>query len=185
MLIKETQVPYIANKVVIDLLNSGFVQFNHGLEKSKAMIEEILMENVQIERDIENEVKDIIAEQEEENEFMFYDIDRKELFGMMKRKLAEEDGFILNKTDRLNNLAHIIVDELWDNELIDYEINDGKMKNIVFNSMNSFIKDKKAIEDIVYEKLRNYKKELVPGSEEWEIVFTKLYEQELNKRGML
>ena len=149
------------------------------------MIEEILLENVQTERDIENEVKDIIAEQEEENEFMFYDVDRKELFGMMKRKLAEEDGFILNKTDRLNNLAHMIVDELWDNELIDYEINDGKMKNIVFNSMNSFIKDKKAIEDIVYEKLRNYKKELVPGSEEWEIVFTKLYEQELNKRGML
>jgi hypothetical protein len=51
--------------------------------------------------------------------------------------------------------------------------------------MNSFIKDKKAIEDIVYEKLRNYKKQLVPGSEEWEILFTKLYEQELKKRGML
>jgi hypothetical protein len=74
---------------------------------------------------------------------------------------------------------------LWDNELIDYEINDGKMKNIVFDSMNSFIKSKKEIEDVVYDKLKNYKKELIPGSEEWEIVFTKLYEQELKKRGML
>jgi len=185
MLIKETQVPYIANKIVIDMLNSGFVTFNHGLEKAKKMVEEILMENVTAERELENEVKDIIAEQEEENEYMFYDVDKKELFGMLKRKIAQEDDFILNKTDRLNNLAHIIIEELWDNELIDYEINDGKMKNIVFDSMNGFIKEKRDIEDIVYDKLKNYKKPLVPGSEEWELIFTKLYEQELRKRGML
>jgi hypothetical protein len=185
MLIKETQVSYVANKIIIDMLNSGFVTFNHGLEKAKAMVKEILMENVYQERELENEVKEIIAEQEEENEFMFYDVDRKELFSMMKRKLAKEDGFILNKTDRLNNLAHKIVEGLWDAELIDYEINDGKMKNIVFDSMNSFIKEKHQIEDVVYAKLRNYKKELIPGSEEWELVFTKLYEQELKKRGML
>ena len=185
MLIKETQVPYIANKVIIDLLNSGFVTFNHGLDKAKSLVEEILLENVSIERELENEVKEIIAEQEEENEFMFYDVDRRELFSMMKRKLAKEDGFILNREDRLNDLAHTIVEELWDEELIDYEINDGKMKNIVFDSMNKFIKEKHQIEDIVYEKLRNYKKELIAGSEEWELVFTKLYEQELKKRGML
>jgi len=185
MLIKETQAPYIANKVVIDLLNSGFVKFNHGLDKSKAMIEEILIENITQERELEDEIKEIIAEQEEENEFMFYDVDRKELFGMMKRKLAKEDGFILNKTDRLNNLAHQIVEELWDAELIDYEINDGKMKNIVFDSMDMFVKEKHQIEDVVYDKLKNYKKELIAGSEEWELVFKSLYEQELKKRGML
>jgi len=185
MLIKETQVPYIANKVIIDLLNSGFVTFNHGLDKAKKMVEEILMENVSIEREIENETKEIIANQEEENEYLFYDIDRKELFAMIKKKLANEDGFILNKTDRLNDLAHTIVEELWDNELIDYEINDGKMKNIVFDSMNSFIKEKHQIEDVVYDKLKNYKKQLIVGSEEWELVFNKLYEQELKKRGML
>jgi hypothetical protein len=185
MLIKETQVPYIANKIIIDMLNSGFVTFANGLEKAKKKVEEILLENVAAERELENEVKDIIAEQEEENEYMFYDVDKKELFSMLKRKLAKEDDFILNKTDRLNNLAHIIVEELWDAELIDYEINDGKMKNIVFDSMDGFIKERKDIEDVVYDKLRNYKKELVPGSEEWELVFTKLYEQELRKRGML
>jgi hypothetical protein len=59
------------------------------------------------------------------------------------------------------------------------------MKNIVFDSMNNFIKEKKDIEDVVYNKLKNYKKQLIPGSEEWELVFTKLYEQELRKRGML
>jgi hypothetical protein len=185
MLIKETQVPYIANKIVIDMLNSGFVKFNHGLDKAKAMIEEILMENVTEEKELENEVKEIIAEQEEENEYLFYNINRKELFSMIKKKLANEDGFILNKIDRLNNLAHKIVEDLWDAELIDYEINDGKMKNIVFDSMNNFIKEKYQIEDVVYEKLKNYKKELIPGSEEWELVFAKLYEQELKKRGML
>jgi len=185
MLIKETQVPYIANKIVIDMLNSGFVVFNHGLERAKEKVEEILFDDVTTERELENEVKDIIAEQEEENEYMFYDIDRKELFAGIKKRLAEEYDFILNRIDRLNNLAHIIVEELWDSELIDYEVNDGKMKNIVFDSMNSFIKEKKEIEEIVFSKLKNYKKQLIPGSEEWDLVFSKLYEQELKKRGML
>ena len=116
MLIKETQIPYISNKVIIDLLNSGFAEFSHGLDKPKKLVEEILEENVSLERELENEVKDIIASQEEENEYMFYDVDRKELFAMMKKKLAKEDGFILNKTDRLNDLAHRIVEELWDSE---------------------------------------------------------------------
>jgi hypothetical protein len=185
MLIKETQIPYISNKVIIDLLNSGFAEFSHGLDKPKKLVEEILEENVSLERELENEVKDIIASQEEENEYMFYDVDRKELFAMMKKKLAKEDGFILNKTDRLNDLAHRIVEELWDSEFMDYEVNDGKMKNIVFDSMNGFIKEKHQIDDVVYEKIRNYKKELVPGSEEWELVFSKLYEQELKRRGMM
>jgi len=185
MLIKETQVPYIANKITIDMLNSGFVTFNHGMDKAKKRIEEILLENILIEKELEEETKEIIAEQEEENEYMFYDVDRKELFALIKKRLAKEDGFILNKTDRLNHLAHNIIEILWDEELIDYEINDGKMKNIVFDSMDNFIKEKYQIEDIVYDKIKNYKKQLIPGSEEWEIVFQKLYEQELKKRGML
>ncbi|NPA55294.1 MAG: DUF507 family protein [Epsilonproteobacteria bacterium] len=185
MLIKENQIPYIANKIVIDLLNSNFVKFDGGLDKARKRIEEILADDVAIERELEDEVKEIIAQQEEENEYMFYDVDKKELFKMLKRKLAKEDGFLTKKEDRLNHLAHKIIEDLWDNELIDYEVSDGKMKNIVFNSMNSFIKEKYEIEDVVYDKLKNYKKPLIPGSEEWELVFTKLYEQELKKRGML
>jgi len=185
MLMKESQSPYIANKIVLDLLNSSFVTFDKPMESAISRTNEILLENIEQEREIEDEVKDIIAEQEEENEYLLLDVDRRDLFGMIKKKICEEDGFIIDRRDRLSDLAHQIVDTLWDEEYIDYEVSDGKLILVVVNSINDFLKQQRKIEDDIYDKIRNYKRKLIPGSEEFEIVKTKLYEDELKKRGML
>ncbi len=185
MLIKESQAPYISNKIMLDLLNSSFVTFDKPMESAIKRAEEILLENIKAEREIEEEVKEIIEEQEEDNEYLLIDVDRRELFGMIKKKICEEDDFIIDKRDRLNNLAHKIIDVLWDEEYIDYEISDGKLVILVVNSINNFLKQQRKIEDNIYDKIRNYKRKLIPGSEEFEIVKTKLYEEELKKRGML
>jgi hypothetical protein len=37
----------------------------------------------------------------------------------------------------------------------------------------------------VYKKIENYKRPLIPGTEEYELVFQRLYEQELRKRGLI
>lgn len=185
MLMKESQSSYISNKIILDLLNSSFVTFDKPMESAITRTNEILLKNIEEEREIEEEVKEIIAEQEEENEYLLVDVDRKDLFGMIKKKICEEDGFIIDRRDRLNNLAHEIIDTLWDEEYIDYEISDGKMVIIIVNAVNGFLKQQRKIEDNIYDKIRNYKRKLVPGSEEFEIVKTKLYEDELKKRGML
>ncbi len=41
------------------------------------------------------------------------------------------------------------------------------------------------IDDIVYEKIKNMKKRYIPGSLEYELIYEKLYEEELRKRGMI
>lgn len=185
MLIREPQIPYIANKIVIDLLNSGFVTFAHGIEKAKQLTEDILTESVGWEREIENEAKEILAEQEEENEAMLYDVNRREVFQMVKKRIAEEEGFIVNRNDRLNDLSHKVIEFTWDNELIDYEVNENKVKNIVFQAMKNFLKAQKRAEENAFDKIKNYKRKLIPGSEEYELVYQKLYEQELKKSGLL
>jgi len=78
-----------------------------------------------------------------------------------------------------------MVKELWDKELVDYDVRDGKIKNIIFKSIMNFLNQEIEARDAVYKKMENYKRPLVPGSEEWELVFQRLYEQELKKRGLL
>jgi len=185
MLIKEAQVPFIARKVAYDLLNSGYVSFPKGIDNAIKEIEEIILDDVLWERDIEDKAREILAEQEEENEFLFYDVDRREVFKLIKKKIAEEEGFLLNRTDRIDDLAHFIVKELWDKELIDYDVRDGKIKNIVFNSIMEFLNREREAREAVYEKIEHYKRPLVPGTEEYELVFQRLYEQELRKRGLV
>ena len=185
MLIKEAQVPFIARKVAYDLLNSGYVTFLKGIDNAIKEIEEIIMDDVLWEREIEDKAREILAKQEEENEFLFYDVDRREVFKLIKKKIAEEEGFNIKKEERIDDLSHFLVKELWDKELIDYDVRDGKIKNIIFNSIMEFLNREKEARDEVYRKIENYKRPLIPGSEEFNLVFQRLYEQELRKRGLI
>jgi len=185
MLIKEAQVPFLSRKIAYDLLNSKLVTFPKGIDNAIKEIEEIILDDVLWEREIEDKAREIIEKQEEENEFLFYDIDRRELFKLIKKKIAEEEGFNLNKTDRIDDLAYFLVQELWDKELIDYDVRDGKIKNIIFNSIMDFLNREREAREAVYEKIEHYKRPLIPGTEEYELVFQRLYEQELRKRGLV
>ena len=69
MLIKEAQVPFLAKKVAIDLLNSKLVTFPKTIDYAIKEIEEIITDDVLWEREIEDKAKELLAEQEEENEF--------------------------------------------------------------------------------------------------------------------
>ncbi len=185
MLIKEAQVPFIARKVATDLLKSGLVTFPKGIDEAIKEIEEIILDDVLFEKSIEDKVREILEKQEEENEYMLYDVDRRELFKLIKRKIAQEEGFIINKEERINDLAAFIVQELWDDEVIDYDVRDGKIKNIIFDSIMEFLNRERAAREAAFEKIEHYKRPLVPGSDEWNLVFQRLYEQELRKRGLI
>ena len=59
---------------------------------------------------------------------------------------------------------------------------------IIFLSVNvieEYLKSYEKIEDEVIEKIEGYKRKLIPGTEEYELVFEKLYEEELRKQDML
>jgi hypothetical protein len=36
-----------------------------------------------------------------------------------------------------------------------------------------------------YEKIKNYKRKLIPGTEDYDLIFKRLYEEELIKKGLL
>jgi len=185
MLIKEAQVPFLARRIAIDLLNSNLVTFPKGMDVAIKEIEEIIADDVAWEREIEEKAREMLLQKEEEDEYAFYDVDRREVFKLIKSKIADEEGFFLKKDERVDDLSFYIVKELWDKELIDYDVRDGKIKNIIFKSIIEFLNKEIEARDSVYKKIANYKRELIPGSEEFEIVFNKLYEQELRKRGLL
>jgi hypothetical protein len=185
MLIKEAQVPFLSRKIAIDLLNSGFVTFPQSMDSAIKEIEEIIADDVAWEREIEDKAREILSQQEEENEYLFYDVDRREIFKLIKKKVAEEEGFLLKRDERIDDLAHFLVKELWDKELIDYDVRDGKIKNIIFKSIMQFLNRELEARDEVYRKIENYKRPLIPGTEEYELVFQRLYEQELRKRGLI
>ena len=183
MRINFTHVKYIANKVGIDLNKSGKITISSGLSNIIKVVEDILNEDLQKEYSLETKVKDLMDENE--SDIYIHRANEKELFKLIKRKLAEQYGITLSFEERYSILAHEILDKLYEDNLINYSISDNQVKNIIYNSIEDYSHNFSNIQKNVGEKIAGYKKKLIPGTDEYNIVFEKLYEEELIKRGMI
>ncbi len=183
MKLRKQHSPYIARKITKDLINTDFIE----IRKEKASITEVcenfLNEDIQKEIELDEAVNEILEKQEEEIEF--YKADFRQLFWMTKKRLANEYGVNLNYEDRFSNIAHKIMDYLYEEDYIHFEVNDNQVKNIISNSISEFMKGYDEADSIAYEKIKSYKRKLIPGTEDYDIVFNRLYEEELIKKGLL
>ena len=183
MRLKPQQTGYVATKIGIDLANAPFITKPKGRDAVVEAMKTIIDENLKKEYALDEKVKDIIDENYDEIEYQH--ADERQLFFMIKKKMAAEHGVIMNYDDRYNDLAHTILDELYENYLIEYDVNENQIKNVIFKAFKSFADAYDEIDDIVYEKIRHMEREVIPGTQDYELLYERLYQEELSKRGML
>ncbi|HIP47093.1 MAG TPA: DUF507 family protein [Campylobacterales bacterium] len=182
MKIRLPHAPYIASKIAIDLLNSGYATFSNGVEPIKACVQEIFEEDLKKELALEQRVEELLEDNEDEMEFNR--IDRRSMFWMIKKKIAKEYDVILSYEDRYNNVAHAMLDKLWQEDLMDYKVAENTIKNVILNALEDYIASFEDIEETVIEKIRHMKREIIPGTDDYNAVFERLYREELQKKGM-
>lgn len=182
MKVKLQHVPHIAQRVAIELNKSGIVTMTRGLEPVADEARKVLEESIKQEAALETKVHEILEANEEAMDEQ--NVDDRQLFFMIKKKIAPEYDVILSHEERFSDIAHKILDELYEEDLIHYDIEEIRIKNVIFGAMTDFIADNGAIEDAVYEKIKSYKREIIPGTDDYNILFAKLYSEELLKRGL-
>jgi hypothetical protein len=183
MKLKKQHAAYISRKITNDLINCDFIEIRKDKNAITAECERILIEDIEKEIALDERVGEMLEDKEEDIEF--YNADFRQLFWMTKKRLANEYDVILNFEDRFTNIAHNIMDFLYEEDFIHFEVNDNQVKNVIFNAVDAFIKGYDEADTLAYEKIKNYKRKLIPGTEDYEIVFKRLYEEELAKKGLI
>jgi hypothetical protein len=84
--------------------------------------------------------------------------------------------------DRAAHLAKIVVDGIWGDELVDYTDDDGAMR-AAKNAMLAFQAECEEVDNVAKQKVASLKRGVVEGSSEWEVLYRKYFEEELNRRG--
>ena len=74
---------------------------------------------------------------------------------------------------------------LWDEDYIHFTVSENLVNNVIFNAIEAFIKGFEEADDIVYEKIKHYKRKLIPGTEEYDLIYQRLYEEELVRKGLI
>jgi hypothetical protein len=183
MRLKAKQTGYVAAKIGIDLANAPFVSMPKGKDAVVQVCKEVIDTNLEKEKKLDAKVNEMLDANYDEIEIQ--QVKERELFFMIKKRLAPEYGVIMNYDDRYNDVSHTILDELYENYLLEYDVNENQVRNIIFKAFKAFADAYDKIDDIVYDKIKKMEKEYIPGSVEYELIYERLYEEELRKRGML
>lgn len=84
--------------------------------------------------------------------------------------------------DRQSHWAHLLTDQIWHDDLVDYSDEDQALK-IAKVAIAQFVKEHEDIDEKAKAKVASLKRGVVEGSPEWDVLYRKYYEEERSKRG--
>jgi len=187
MKIKLSHTLYMARKISNDIVSNAHINVAIDKEELIGIVQGILEKEVSKEILLEEEVDKMLDGVEEDvmGEFEYMDINYRQVFWMAKKKLAKKYDFILDAQDRYTDISHKIINHLVLKQLIDYNMSETVLKNIIFDSILDFIQIFKDIEESVNERISHYKRKIIPGTEDYDLVYKKLYEESLSRKGFV
>lgn len=84
--------------------------------------------------------------------------------------------------DRVAHLARLVVDAIWDDDLVDYVDEDAALR-AGKRGLNEFVKQIADVEKDVNTRISSLKRGVVEGSPEWDVLYGKYFEEEMQRRG--
>lgn len=84
--------------------------------------------------------------------------------------------------ERLSHIARLVVDGIWDDDLVDYTDDDAALR-AAKKGLADFVKVVSEVDSSARAKVASLKRGVVEGSPEWDVLFSKYFEEELQRRG--
>ena len=84
--------------------------------------------------------------------------------------------------DRVSHLARIVVDGIWNDDLVDYVDDDAALR-AAKKGLNEFVKELADVDRAAQAKVASLKRGVAEGSPEWDILYAKYFEEEMQRRG--
>lgn len=83
--------------------------------------------------------------------------------------------------DRISHIAHLILDGIWDDDLVDFTEENKVLKEIKL-SITNFLRHEDDADNTARKKIHSLSRDVPEGSREWEILYSQYLEEELAKK---
>ena len=85
--------------------------------------------------------------------------------------------------EKQSELARIITDGIWKDDLVDYTDDDRALR-VAKQGISKFVAEMESIDKKARETLTSLKRNVPEGSPEWDVLYNKYFEEELKRRGI-
>ena len=86
--------------------------------------------------------------------------------------------------DKINKLAHTIADALADLDQVDFVEDRNTIRMEARRLLEELLKAEEMIDKAARMKIENQKRTIMEGSQEWDILYRKYYNEEVKKLGV-
>jgi hypothetical protein len=83
--------------------------------------------------------------------------------------------------DKVVRLSHLIFNEFNNDEEIEFFADPAEIRQEIFKMIEGEMKADEAIDALVRRKIESQKRTIVEGSDEWEVLYRKYYEEESSR----
>ena len=86
--------------------------------------------------------------------------------------------------DKVNKLAHVIADALADMSEVDFVEDRNTVRLETRKILEDLLNKEEKIDEAARQKIESQKKTILEGSQEWDILYRKYYNEEVKKLGV-
>jgi hypothetical protein len=86
--------------------------------------------------------------------------------------------------DKINKVAHLVTDALAENEAVEFVEDRNTIRLEVRNVLEELLNREEKIDQLARQKIESQKRTILEGSQEWDILYRKYYNEEVKKLGM-
>jgi uncharacterized protein len=86
--------------------------------------------------------------------------------------------------EKIVRISHQIVELLVQNQDVEFVEDRDTIRQHMVQTMTNVLREEERIEAEVRKRITSQKKEILEGSEEWDVLFRKYYSEELRRQGI-
>jgi hypothetical protein len=86
--------------------------------------------------------------------------------------------------DKVNKVAHVITDALAETDELDFVEDRNTIRLEVRRILEELLNQEEKIDQAARHKIENQKRTILEGSQEWDILYRKYYNEEVKKLGV-
>lgn len=191
MLLPRTFIAYLAREVARRLSQRSIQTSNEATVRDA--FEEVLIDELSLEDEINAEARELL------NQYTDYirqeRIPYQEMFWKVKRNIlaerkavsaqprGEKEGMKISR-DKIIELSHKLAGKLPRVSGVRVKKPWNEIRLQILRETRDILTKEEMIDQIVQEKIRNQKREIPEGSEEWIVLFRRYYEEEMKRYGI-
>jgi len=86
--------------------------------------------------------------------------------------------------DKANKVAHVVTDALADTDAVEFLEDRNTIRLEVRKVLEDLLNQEEKIDQSARQKIENQKRTILEGSQEWDILYRKYYNEEVKKLGI-